>query len=105
MEGYAWRQIGTFTVDGKVESLCWSVTGSILAVSFGEGETVLYKEGYDGKFEEVAKVNDTSFTEVPNNVNFGSGAQSFQQAAPVSSTDAEFLQQQQNVLEAFSMAT
>lgn len=37
-------EVSTISVAGKVESLAWSVTGSILAVSFDDGETSLYKE-------------------------------------------------------------
>merc|ERR1719277_2930638 len=65
MEGQPWRQTCRLTVAGKVEGLAWSVTGSILAVSFGDGDVSLYKESELFKYEEVGKVAETGFTEVP----------------------------------------
>jgi hypothetical protein len=58
MEGQCWRQICKLTVAGKVEGLCWSHTGSILAVSFGSGDAVLYKESLRGSYEEIGKVGE-----------------------------------------------
>lgn len=63
MEGQPWRIVTKLTLGGKVESLCWSVTGSLLAVSYGEGETALFKEAYDGHYEEVCKVTEAGPSE------------------------------------------
>jgi protein transport protein SEC13 len=62
MEGQCWRQACKLTVVGKVEGLCWSHTGSILAVSFGSGEAVLYKESLRGSYEEIGKVVEDGAT-------------------------------------------
>mmetsp|Transcript_63360 Transcript_63360/g.163007 ORF Transcript_63360/g.163007 Transcript_63360/m.163007 type:complete len:341 (-) Transcript_63360:82-1104(-) len=64
MEGQPWRSICKLTVDGKVEGISWSVTGSILAVSFGDGETSWYKETDIGRFEETGKVDEAGFTDL-----------------------------------------
>merc|ERR1712032_202985 len=60
--------MGRLSLASKVEGLSWSVTGSILAVSFGDSETALYKEAPDGHYEEVGKVNEPGFAEVPNSL-------------------------------------
>lgn len=62
VEGQPWRQVCKLSMAGKVEALSWSVTGSILAASFADGETVLYKEAYNG-FEELGKVDEAGFTD------------------------------------------
>lgn len=64
MEGQAWRQLCKIEVAGKVEGLSWSVTGSVLAVSFGDGDASLYRETMDGRYEEIGKVGEAGFTEV-----------------------------------------
>lgn len=63
VEGQPWRQVAKVTVSGKVEGLSWSVTGSLLAVSYGEGETAIYKEAYDGHYEQVANVTEVGLAE------------------------------------------
>lgn len=63
VEGQPWRQVTKLTLAGKVEGLSWSVTGSLLAVSFGDGETAIYKEAYDGHYEETAKVSEVGLAE------------------------------------------
>jgi protein transport protein SEC13 len=106
MEGQAWRQISKITLPGKVEGLAWSVTGSILSVSYGEGESVLYKENYDGNFEELGKVSEAGYVEVPNSVSAKIASSETAIPAAVQAQppqDAEFVQQQQAVLSAFGM--
>eukprot|EP00406_Dinophysis_acuminata_P011765 CAMPEP_0179229542 /NCGR_PEP_ID=MMETSP0797-20121207/10385_1 /TAXON_ID=47934 /ORGANISM="Dinophysis acuminata, Strain DAEP01" /LENGTH=343 /DNA_ID=CAMNT_0020936609 /DNA_START=67 /DNA_END=1098 /DNA_ORIENTATION=- len=106
MEGQPWRQICKFTLADKVEGLAWSVTGSILAVSFGEGETVLYKETADGSYEEIGKVGEHGYTEVMNKVIAAAGFDAADQAAEVpqaTNLSSELAAQQQAVLESFGM--
>lgn len=70
VEGQPWRQVCKLAVAGKVEGLSWSVTGSILAISFADSETALYKEAYDGRYEEVGRVGEPGFmTEAQKKVN------------------------------------
>mmetsp|Transcript_44120 Transcript_44120/g.103108 ORF Transcript_44120/g.103108 Transcript_44120/m.103108 type:complete len:343 (+) Transcript_44120:58-1086(+) len=107
MEGHAWRQLAKLSVDGKVEGLSWSITGSMLAVSFGEGMSTIFKEAYDGHFEEVAKVQESGYTEVPGKLSapaMSAGADGYGQAPPATSAPAaEISEQQQAVLDAFGM--
>jgi len=111
VEGQPWRQACKLTMAGKVEALSWSVTGSVLAVSFGDGSAVLCKEAYDGNFEVVGKVSETGFTEVPNSLNYGTNLNPNQQQAqaPVEeaqqkvSLSSELQAQQQAVLDSFGM--
>lgn len=109
MEGQPWRQMSKFTVAGKVEGLAWSVTGSILAVSVDEGETTLYKETYDGRFEEVGKCGEQGYTELappagaPTVFDQQQPAPNFDHPAAASVSDAQFVQQQQSVLDAFGI--
>jgi len=127
MEGQPWRQTARLTLPDKVEGLSWSVTGSILAVSYGDGEATLYKEAFNGSYVEVGKVAETGFTEVPHNLGGPPAAapppaavpQSPQgldlaatglfaeppapAAAPAPAAPDPFAAQQQNVLEAFGM--
>jgi len=106
-EGQPWRQVCKLAVSGRVEGLSWSVTGSLLAVSCGESEASLYKETYDGRYEEIGKINEPGFMEVPNSMT--AAAQAANSAAhPASPTEAsaaqpqtELQQQQASVLEAF----
>lgn len=65
VEGQPFRPISRIQATGKVEGVSWSVTGSVLAVSFAESETVLYKEYNDGQYEEVGKVGEQGYVEVP----------------------------------------
>jgi protein transport protein SEC13 len=54
--GQCWRQTCKLRIGGKVEGLSWSHTGGILAVSFGSGEAVLYKQAFRGGYEEIGNV-------------------------------------------------
>lgn len=110
MEGQPWRMMCKLNIAGKVEGLSWSVTGSVLAVSFGDGEAVLYREAYNGSYEEVGKVAESGFTEVapkvtsPNAIGMGSpppvaDLSSFEQA-PAPAMD-QMQQQQQAVMDSF----
>lgn len=114
MEGQSWRQVCKLNVAGKVEGLAWSHTGSILAVSFGEGDAVMYKEAYSGGYEEIGKVAESGFTQVaslaPPIANGAGGLDAgFGFAAPahvpppVSTVSSEMAQQQQDVLASFGM--
>lgn len=61
MEGQPWRQVCSIPCTGRVEDLAWSVTGSILAIASDDGETALYKETYDGRYEEAGKCNEQGY--------------------------------------------
>jgi protein transport protein SEC13 len=112
-EGQQWRQLCTLTLSGKVESLSWCESGSILGVSYGENETALYKEAYDGRYEEIGKCNEPGYVEVPSSITAAMAASAKQQnnspnnpgvpQEAVSAPNAELQQQQQNVLDSFGM--
>jgi len=114
--GQPWRQVTKFQVSDKVECLSWSVTGSILAAAFAEGDSKLWKEAPDGSYEEVGNCSETGFVEVPSKfqrqtssqapVDVGFNNMPPPQAAvgappPQPNLSAELAAQQQNVLEAF----
>jgi len=129
IEGQPWRQKAQIKVDGKVEGVAWSVTGSLLAVSFGEhGESAVFKE-VDGQFHKLADVAEAGYQEVPGAAALVAQANSAPPAvaaaspapagvdlaaiglAPAAAAPApaaaavpnEMQQQQQNVLAAFGM--
>jgi len=52
------RVLNTF--DGPVWRVSWSVTGNILAVSSGDSSVTLWKEGLDGSWTEVSRVEDVA---------------------------------------------
>lgn len=111
-EGQPWRQVKKFTVDGKVECLSWSETGSILAASYADGQSVLWKEAPDGSYEEVGNCSETGYVEVPSKFqsqmpvdappSFMAPPPAVAEVAPPPLSN-ELAAQQQNVLEAFSM--
>mmetsp|Transcript_40029 Transcript_40029/g.87404 ORF Transcript_40029/g.87404 Transcript_40029/m.87404 type:complete len:362 (-) Transcript_40029:98-1183(-) len=115
VEGQPWRILCSLTMEGKVEGLSWSLTGSLLAVSFGEGEASLYKEGYDGRFEEVGKVSEDGYREVASSLmaqsaigSLSAGLEIAETAAvaqaaaqPAAGQNNEFAAQQQSVLDSF----
>lgn len=112
MEGQCWRQICKLNVAGKVEGLCWSHTGSILAVSFGSGEAVLYKESLQGgTYEEIGNVseNGAQFQEIapspcqpaPADDPAVATAASAAFAPPAATVSSEMAMQQANVLDSF----
>lgn len=104
MEGQPWHQVCKIQVGGKVESLAWSVTGSILAVSHGDGETVLYREAYDGRYEEAGKCNEQGYTEVPKpGGHFAGFDVPGHDQGIAASLSNELAAQQQSVLESFGM--
>jgi len=106
-EGQPWRQVCKLAVAGRVEGLSWSVTGSILAVSCGEADASLYKETYDGRYEEIGKINEPGFMEVPNSMTAAPQAANVAAhptsptGAPAAQPQSELQQQQAAVLEAF----
>lgn len=129
IEGQPWRQKAQLTLDGKVESCAWSVTGSLLAVAFGEqGETAIFKE-VDGQYHKLADVAEAGYKEVPEAAAlvsaaaaaappaaavaappagvdlaaFGLAPAPAAAAAPAPAANPEQLEQQQNVLAAFGM--
>eukprot|EP00933_Yihiella_yeosuensis_P035702 TRINITY_DN2928_c1_g1_i1.p1 TRINITY_DN2928_c1_g1~~TRINITY_DN2928_c1_g1_i1.p1 ORF type:complete len:353 (-),score=71.69 TRINITY_DN2928_c1_g1_i1:92-1150(-) len=116
MEGQPWRQICKMQPGGKVECLSWSVTGSIIAVSFGDGDSVLYREAHDGHYEEVGKINEQGYTEVAPKIAVGAvgappaglgasldGLGQAPQAQANNHVNAELAQQQQSVMDSFGM--
>lgn len=65
MEGQPWRPVTKIPIEtGKVESLAWSVTGSILAVSTESGEVTLFKETYDGQFTKCGECSENGYVEM-----------------------------------------
>jgi len=111
MEGQAWRQVCKLQLPGKVECLSWSVTGSLLAVTCGDGESVLFKEAYDGLYEKMGDINEQGYTEVPTKTAPTSPTAGIpglvpdgnQAAPPAASLSNELAQQQQAVLDSFGM--
>jgi protein transport protein SEC13 len=110
MEGHPWRQVTSLSVAGPVEALSWSVTGSILAVSFGEGETILYKEAFDGKYEKIGDIKESGFTEVPGAIGIAGppppsiGSPEIGDKHGVSPAPNEMSMAQQAVLDSFGMS-
>lgn len=51
-QNQSWSIAAKFQASAKVESLCWSITGSLLAAMTEEDETLLFREGSSG-FEAV----------------------------------------------------
>lgn len=102
MDGQPWRQLTKLALPGKVESLSWSVTGSQLAVSCAEGETMIYKELPDGHFEELGTCNEAGFTDklAPAAAACAPGFDA--PAAP--DPNSEAAAQKQAVLDAFGMS-
>jgi len=101
LEGQAWRQLCKMPVNGKVECLSWSITGSMLAVSYGDGMSVIFKEAYDGHFEEVGQIQEAGYTEVPGKLS--APTPGLDAGVPAVTANSELAQQQQAVLEAFGM--
>mmetsp|Transcript_49507 Transcript_49507/g.44300 ORF Transcript_49507/g.44300 Transcript_49507/m.44300 type:complete len:317 (-) Transcript_49507:122-1072(-) len=52
-----WTASEIIKCESKVWSVSWSELGNILAVALGENTVQLYKEGNDGKWQNVSKVN------------------------------------------------
>lgn len=103
LEGQAWRQLCKMPVNGKVECLSWSITGSMLAVSYGDGMSVIFKEAYDGHFEEVGQIQEAGYTEVPGKLSAPTPGPGLDAGVPAVTANSELAQQQQAVLEAFGM--
>jgi len=107
VEGQPWRQLCKMAVAGKVECLSWSVTGSLLAASFADGETALYKESLDGRFEEVGTCDESGYTDkAPSNAapSFDIKGEALGPGpAPAASLSNELAAQQQSVLDSFGM--
>jgi len=111
MENQPWRLVCKLPVPGKVESLAWSVTGSTLAVTTEDNETFLYREATNGGFEQVATVSEVGIVDAnpapvsPKITAFGAPAEIAPQAPPAAAppANAEFQQQQQNVLDSFGL--
>ena len=54
----AWTPTVLHTFDDPVWRVSWSITGSILAVSSGDSNVTLWKEGLDGSWTQVSQVDD-----------------------------------------------
>jgi FK506-binding protein 1 len=74
VEGHPWRQVTKLHLPDKVEGLSWSETGGVLAVSFGDGESAMYKDAGDGSYTQVAKVHENGLEDVPNSLLSGLAA-------------------------------
>jgi len=62
---------------GKAWRVSWSVTGSLIVVSCGENDMLLYKENLDGEWIPVGKLNDDGYypdLTSPSPLGGGSGA-------------------------------
>lgn len=59
-EDKKWTPTVLHTFDDPVWRVSWSVTGNILAVSSGDANVTLWKEGLDGSWSEVAQVEDVA---------------------------------------------
>jgi len=55
--GGKWKQSAQIKFSDRVWSVSWSELGNILAVASGESQVQLFKEGVDGKWHDVSKVN------------------------------------------------
>jgi len=53
----AWTAAERIQCEAKVWSVSWSELGNVLAVAFGENTVHLYKEGNDGKWHNVTRLN------------------------------------------------
>lgn len=56
----AWTPTLLNTFDAPVWRISWSVTGNILAVSSGDSDITLWKEGLDGSWSQVSQVEDVA---------------------------------------------
>jgi len=105
-EGQQWRQLCKLTLPNKVARLSWCESGSILGVACGENDVVLYKEAYDGNYEEVGKVNEPGYVEVPSSISAAALAaitppQATEQKTEEAVVNPELQQQTQNVMDSF----
>jgi len=106
IEGQPWRQVTSIPVEAKVESVAWSVTGSLLAIASDDGEASIYKEGYDGRYEKVSSCSEQGYTDLskpacasPGGYEMGNGVAAA--ASPTMGLNAELEARQQSVLDAF----
>jgi len=105
MEGQPWRHVSKITLSDKVESLSWSVTGSLLAVSVADGETAMYKESSDGRWEEVGTCCETGFIDkMGAAASPGAGMPGGEAEPALSSLSSELAAQQKSVLDSFGMS-
>eukprot|EP00933_Yihiella_yeosuensis_P029648 TRINITY_DN23290_c0_g1_i1.p1 TRINITY_DN23290_c0_g1~~TRINITY_DN23290_c0_g1_i1.p1 ORF type:complete len:322 (-),score=43.39 TRINITY_DN23290_c0_g1_i1:109-1074(-) len=56
MEGQEWSKTASWTVNGDARRLSWSKAGSLLAVSVGDSEGLLFKEGPVGTWSQAATI-------------------------------------------------
>lgn len=55
----AWTATMLHTFDVPVWRVSWSVTGHVLAVSSGDSDVTLWKEGFDGSWSQVGTVEES----------------------------------------------
>ncbi|KAL7474967.1 hypothetical protein ACHAW6_000904 [Cyclotella cf. meneghiniana] len=55
-----WTSMVLHTFEDPVWRVSWSVTGNILAVSSGDSNVTLWKEGLDGSWTQVSQVEDVA---------------------------------------------
>ncbi|ETO32469.1 protein transporter [Reticulomyxa filosa] len=58
-KGDGWKSSAQIHLSDRVWSVSWSELGNILAVASGENQVQLFKEGIDGKWHDVSKVNSS----------------------------------------------
>jgi protein transport protein SEC13 len=76
-DNHTWRQQTKVKLPGKAWRVSWSVTGSLIVVSCGENDMLLYKENLDGEWIPVGKLNDDGYypdLTSPSPLGGGSGA-------------------------------
>ena len=59
-ENGKWTSSVLHTFEDPVWRVSWSVTGNILAVSSGDSNVTLWKEGLDGSWTQVSQVEDVA---------------------------------------------
>jgi protein transport protein SEC13 len=59
-EDKVWTPSVLHTFDDPVWRVSWSITGNILAVSSGDSNVSLWKEGLDGSWSQVSQVDDVA---------------------------------------------
>ena len=72
-DGKKWTPTLLHTFDDPVWRISWSITGQILAVSSGDSNVTLWKEGLDGVWSQVSKVEDAASGNKGDDVVVGAG--------------------------------
>mmetsp|Transcript_101980 Transcript_101980/g.186843 ORF Transcript_101980/g.186843 Transcript_101980/m.186843 type:complete len:318 (-) Transcript_101980:72-1025(-) len=57
MDGQPWRLQATWQVDGDARRLSWSKAGTLLGVSVGDANSLMYKEGPAGSWTQITSLD------------------------------------------------